>query len=62
MKRRESSPICKGEYDEKSTRGRVLDFEDRNELDDLMRKIERKTAFRVEGHRLELVGICLQCQ
>jgi Fur family ferric uptake transcriptional regulator len=42
--------------------GRVTDFEEEHELDELVREIEQRTAFRVEGHRLELVGVCPQCQ
>jgi Fur family ferric uptake transcriptional regulator len=42
--------------------GRVIDFEEDHELDALVGEIERRTAFRVEGHRLELLGVCPQCQ
>ncbi len=42
--------------------GRVTDFKEGRELEGLVREIEKRTAFRVEGHRLELLGICPQCQ
>jgi Fur family ferric uptake transcriptional regulator len=42
--------------------GSVTDFTEDKELDALVRQIERRTAFQVEGHRLELVGVCPNCQ
>jgi Fur family ferric uptake transcriptional regulator len=42
--------------------GKVADFTEDKELDALVREIERRTAFQVEGHRLELVGLCPACQ
>jgi len=42
--------------------GRVTDFEEEDELEGLVREVERRTAFKVEGHRLELVGVCAQCR
>lgn len=30
-------------------------------LDDLAREVERRTGFRIEGHRLELYGRCPAC-
>lgn len=42
--------------------GTVLDFHEDNTLEALVREVERRTAFRIEGHRLELVGRCLACQ
>jgi Fe2+ or Zn2+ uptake regulation protein len=42
--------------------GSVTDFTEDKELDMLVRQIERRTAFQVEGHRLELVGVCPNCQ
>lgn len=42
--------------------GRVTDFEEGDELEDLVRKIEKRTSFKVEGHRLELVGVCPRCR
>ena len=42
--------------------GKVLDFTEDRELDGLVREIERRTAFQVEGHRLELLGRCPGCQ
>lgn len=47
--------ICKG-------CGNVADFYEGKTLEVLMREIEQRTAFRVEGHRLELVGLCPSCQ
>jgi Fur family ferric uptake transcriptional regulator len=42
--------------------GTVLDFQEDKALDALVREIEKRTAFRVEDHRLELVGLCPACQ
>jgi Fur family ferric uptake transcriptional regulator len=42
--------------------GSVTDFVEDRAIEGLMREIERRTSFRVEGHRLELVGVCPQCQ
>lgn len=42
--------------------GTVTDFTEDKELDALARKIEQRTAFQVEGHRLELIGRCPACQ
>ena len=42
--------------------GQVTDFTENAELDALVREIERRTAFQVEGHRLELLGRCPECQ
>ena len=42
--------------------GQVTDFTENEELDALVREIERRTAFQVEGHRLELLGHCPECQ
>ena len=42
--------------------GKVADFTEDRELDTLVSEIERRTAFRVEGHRLELLGTCPECQ
>ena len=42
--------------------GRVTDFREEAALDALVREIEQHTAFKVEGHRLELVGRCPNCQ
>ncbi|MDQ6694864.1 MAG: transcriptional repressor [Chloroflexota bacterium] len=41
--------------------GTVTDFQEEHELDDLVREVEKRTRFRVEGHRLELVGLCPMC-
>src|SRR5438552_18363936 len=38
--------------------GMVTDFTEDKELEALVRKIEQRTDFQVEGHRLELVGLC----
>ena len=42
--------------------GNVTDFREEAALDALVREIEQHTAFKVEGHRLELVGRCANCQ
>lgn len=42
--------------------GMVLDFQEHKALDALVREVERRTAFRVQGHRLELTGLCPSCQ
>ena len=42
--------------------GAVEDFTEDTALAELVREVERRTAFRVEGHRLELVGRCPTCQ
>lgn len=42
--------------------GRVADFQDDRALDTFLHGIEKRTAFRVEGHRLELTGLCPDCQ
>ena len=45
-----------------SSCGMVTDFTEDKELDALVRKIEQRTSFAVESHRLELVGLCPACQ
>ncbi|MFL5733441.1 MAG: Fur family transcriptional regulator [Chloroflexia bacterium] len=45
-----------------SSCGRVTDFTEDKELEALVRVIEQRTAFKVEGHRLEMVGRCPACQ
>jgi Fur family transcriptional regulator, ferric uptake regulator len=45
-----------------NTCGIVTDFTEDKELDALVHEIERRTAFKVEGHRLEMVGRCPSCQ
>jgi Fur family ferric uptake transcriptional regulator len=42
--------------------GSVTDFADDPTLEALVRAVEQRTAFRVEGHRLELLGRCPACQ
>jgi Fur family ferric uptake transcriptional regulator len=42
--------------------GLVTDFTEEKALDVLVKEVERRTAFRIEGHRLELVGRCPACQ
>ncbi len=42
--------------------GTVRDFQEDKSLDALVHEVERRTDFRVEGHRLELVGLCPTCQ
>jgi Fur family ferric uptake transcriptional regulator len=42
--------------------GRVTDFHEDKALDALVREVEKRTNFKVEGHRLELVGRCPSCR
>jgi Fur family ferric uptake transcriptional regulator len=42
--------------------GAVADFAEDAALEALMRVVEQQTAYRIEGHRLELVGRCPACQ
>jgi Fur family ferric uptake transcriptional regulator len=42
--------------------GAVTDFAEDQTLEMLMREVERRTAYRIEGHRLELLGRCPACQ
>ncbi len=42
--------------------GTVRDFNEDEALDALVREVEKRTAFQIEGHRLELVGLCPSCQ
>jgi Fur family ferric uptake transcriptional regulator len=42
--------------------GKVTDFREDATLDALVRAVEQRTAFRVEAHRLELIGVCPDCQ
>lgn len=42
--------------------GKVTDFHEDKALDALVREVERRTAFKVKGHRLELVGTCPTCK
>ncbi len=42
--------------------GAVADFAEDAALEQLVRQVERLTAYRVEGHRLELLGVCPSCQ
>ena len=42
--------------------GNVTDFENEEAIDELVRQVERRTAFHIESHRLELVGRCPKCQ
>ncbi len=42
--------------------GAVADFADAAALETLLREVAQQTAYRIEGHRLELVGRCPTCQ
>jgi Fur family ferric uptake transcriptional regulator len=42
--------------------GAVADFAEEAALENLMHRVEQQTAYRIEGHRLELVGRCPACQ
>jgi Fur family ferric uptake transcriptional regulator len=42
--------------------GAVADFHEERALEALVREVEQHTAFRIEGHRLELIGRCPVCQ
>lgn len=41
--------------------GRVVEFEG-CELDELTRRLSRKTGFQIQGHLLQFVGRCRDCQ
>jgi Fur family ferric uptake transcriptional regulator len=40
----------------------VVEFPGTEDLSPLVRRVARRTGFRVEGHLLELVGLCPSCQ
>jgi Fe2+ or Zn2+ uptake regulation protein len=42
--------------------GKVRDFQEDEALEKLARELERRTAFKVQGHRLEFTGVCPECQ
>lgn len=42
--------------------GKVTDFREEATLAALVCTVEQHTAFRVETHRLELIGVCPDCQ
>ncbi len=42
--------------------GTVTDFHEEAALDALARLIAQRTDYRIEGHRLELIGRCPACQ
>ena len=42
--------------------GTVTDFVETAAFADLVRAVEGQTAYRIEGHRLELLGRCPACQ
>lgn len=42
--------------------GEVTDFHEDSALEALVLEVEKRTAFHVEGHRLELVGTCPNCR
>jgi Fe2+ or Zn2+ uptake regulation protein len=42
--------------------GNVTDFEDEEAVDALVRQVERRTDFKIDAHRLELVGRCPNCR
>jgi Fe2+ or Zn2+ uptake regulation protein len=41
--------------------GRTAEVDDSG-LNDAVREIERSSGFRIDGHRLELFGLCRRCQ
>jgi Fe2+ or Zn2+ uptake regulation protein len=45
-----------------SSCGSVTDFTEDRAIEGMVREIESLTRFRVEGHRLELMGTCPDCQ
>ena len=42
--------------------GHVTDFTEGDQLEALVREIEKRTSDKVEDHRLELVGCCPSCR
>ena len=44
------------------TCGAVADIAEHPALEALLRDVARQTAYRVEGHRLEVLGLCPACQ
>jgi Fur family ferric uptake transcriptional regulator len=42
--------------------GRVVEFPGTEDLDALIRQVERTTLYRVEGHLLQLFGLCPACR
>ncbi len=44
-----------------SSCGKVIDFTHCN-LSELERKLSEETGFKVEGHLLEVMGLCKKCQ
>jgi Fur family ferric uptake transcriptional regulator len=42
--------------------GRVVEFPGTEDLDALIRHVERTTDYRVEGHLLQLFGLCPACR
>jgi len=42
--------------------GEVIYFEGDEDIAGLMQRVAQRTGYRVEGHRLELLGICPECQ
>jgi Fur family transcriptional regulator, ferric uptake regulator len=42
--------------------GAVADFTEDKAFHALVKEIEKRTAFQIEGHRIELVGRCATCQ
>jgi Fur family ferric uptake transcriptional regulator len=42
--------------------GRVVEFAGTEDLGGLIRQVERTTDYRVEGHLLQLFGLCAVCR
>jgi Fur family ferric uptake transcriptional regulator len=42
--------------------GRAVEFTGKNDIDALIAQVEARTGYRVDGHLLQLSGLCPDCQ
>ncbi len=42
--------------------GRAVEFTGKNDIDALIAQVERRTGYQVDGHLLQLSGLCPNCQ
>jgi len=42
--------------------GRAVEFAGGNDLHELIERVEEGTGYRVDGHLLQLSGLCINCQ
>jgi Fe2+ or Zn2+ uptake regulation protein len=42
--------------------GQAVEFPGSEDLDELITQVQEETGYRVEGHLLQLVGVCPDCQ